>query len=525
MVLFIPILFALAVLFGVQWSADIHAARVLEKGRAWSSPIYRATLVFALLLTMPALFVALSGQGGRLAHDPWMQIASVFIAGLISYTWYRFLTWLDVFEPEKQRMLALTFLLACALMPLVMIVYRQAEALTHWRIDGDPWHDARYSVLVIGVIEEFFKIIPYLLVLRLSTRIDEPYDHLLYGSISALGFAFIENIQYLYFTDLAAVAGRALYAAVAHMFFTSIICYSIAIARHRGKGGVWMAGAVGFLLAALGHGFYDFWMLSPGRPRAITLVFFLGTIQLWVIMKNNLINISPFAQPHLKLRSIMFRYRIVNAMLAIFAFAFVMRYLVLGAWSAWELLARQWWVMSVMLLVLALSFSSYHFIPGYLARVGVSANPIRWFLPVAHYATDLSGSRIRVDIPARMWSRIALPALERALPVVGVLERRVVLDDDPDWYTFRPERPLDLGHGRQGLFLMRLDAGTDTIPSDGYIRMQFWRFVAAPEIHDGRIDPRQVRPGPRVYAKLVDPIWSGPGSAFGLSEMGGHSLS
>ncbi|MCB9192995.1 MAG: PrsW family intramembrane metalloprotease [Flavobacteriales bacterium] len=520
-----PIILAPVILFGMQWVADLRGAGRLQEVPPLRRPIVRASLVLLFLLVVPVLFVAQGGLGRSIPHDPWMKVASVVVAALISYTWYRFLTWLDVFEPEHKRMMFLTFLLSCALMPIVPIAYREMNSVTQWTVDGDLWHDLRYSVLVIGGVEELFKIIPYLIMLRLSSQINEPYDHLLYGSISALGFAFIENIQYLYYSDLGAVAGRALYAAVAHMFFTSVICYSIAIARYRHNGRVVWAGLTGYLIAAAAHGFYDLWMLSPGRPVVLTFIFFLGTIQLWVIMKNNLINISPFAQPHLRIRSIMFRYRIVNAMLAIFLFALVVRYLVMGEWSAWALLSHQWWVMGVTLMVLAMSFSSYHFIPGYLARVGVSPNPIRLFLPVAHYAADLAGSRIKVDIPTRLWSGIDLPALKRSLPVVGVLERRVVLNDDPDWYTFRPERPLDLGHGGQALFLMHLDAGADTIPSNAYIRMQFWRFIGEPLVHEGRIDPRSVRPGPRVYAQLVGPVWSAPGAPFGLSEMGGHALS
>ncbi|MCB0779423.1 MAG: PrsW family intramembrane metalloprotease, partial [Flavobacteriales bacterium] len=93
---------------------------------------------------------------------------------------------------------------------------------TGMALTGDLWDDLVYSVVAIGLVEEVVKLLPYLLIWRLTRQVDEPFDHLLYGSIAALGFAFMENTLYLESTRLTAVTGRALLASVAHMFDTSI---------------------------------------------------------------------------------------------------------------------------------------------------------------------------------------------------------------------------------------------------------------------------------------------------------------
>ena len=49
-----------------------------------------------------------------------------------------------------------------------------------------------YAVLVIGVIEELAKMIPFLLFVINFKEFDEPIDGIIYGSFIALGFAAVE---------------------------------------------------------------------------------------------------------------------------------------------------------------------------------------------------------------------------------------------------------------------------------------------------------------------------------------------
>lgn len=525
MFLLLSVALALVVLYVGQYSADIRAARRLASSAPWYQlPILRSVVVFIALIAVPPLFVAYSELGATIPVRPWLYAFSVLLSGLSSYTWYRYLSWLDVYEPEQRWGMFLTVLFSAGVTFLVPTAYRLVEGATSLSLNGEWWNDFFYSFAVIGGLEELAKLTPYLFVLLFTKRINEPYDHLLYLSLSALGFAFVENIMYLERSGLVAIAGRALYSSVAHMCFSSFIGYGVALALPRGRGSAVSIGVLMYLVACLAHALYDVWLLAPGRPAFLTTIFFLGTIQLWVIMKNNLINLSPFAEPHRKLRSTMFRYRIVNAMLALFMLAFVAVFVMSGAPLAWNLFAGQGPTMLVMLLILAISFGSYRIIPGYVARLRVSSNPFRWFLPISGAGEDLSGARIRIDIPTRNWARIDLPELRRALPVMGLLERRVVVGEDPDWYLFHPERKLDLGHGYESLFLLKLDVDVDTIPSDAYVSMILARFPGEPRVINGVVQGDTVDFGPRFFARLIPPIHQRTDGGTGLSGLSGHGL-
>jgi hypothetical protein len=370
------------------------------------------------------------------------------------------------------------------------------------QLDGTAWNDWWYSVIAIGLVEETVKLAPLLLLLHFTRQADEPFDLLLYGSIAALGFAFVENILYLASTDLVAVGGRALYASVAHMFFTSIIAYALALARHH-KRSLFLHGLLGLLLASLAHGFYNFWLLSPGRPGLITLLFFLLSIHLWVVLKNNLINLSPHYRSTMRPATVMFRYRIINGMLFIFALTVVLRWGMAGREAALDLLREQGLTMASTLLFLAISFSSYRFVPGYLAPVRLPSSIWRWVMPVVHWSEDLTGTRLQLSRPGRLSASGPTGQLLHALPVEGILSQRVVIDDDPDWYLFRTEQPLHVTGSQPGMLVIRPNADHDAIPGDRYVLLSAMGVRDASELEKGILQRQHLQPLAQVLGRSV----------------------
>jgi len=330
-------LVALVLLVLNQLGRDIRIVERLAPAGLLHSPIKRAGLTFVALLVVPFLFVQGSGLGGSMPITNGMAWGmSILISFLMSYTWYRYLTWLDPYEREKLRWEFAVFVAACASTFLVYPLTDLVVPALGLQLDGTAWNDWWYCVIGIGLVEEVSKLLPLFLLMAFTRQVDEPFDLILYGSICALGFAFVENSMYLMRSGLYAVGGRVLFASVAHMFFTSIIAYCMALARHR-RMPVWPAALLGLLLASLAHGYYDFWLMAPGRPFLLTLLFFLGSIHLWVIMKNNLVNLSPHYQEEMRPRPVMFRYRIINALLAIFLFTYVVKFLLEGRAEAEEI--------------------------------------------------------------------------------------------------------------------------------------------------------------------------------------------
>ncbi|MBK9515456.1 MAG: PrsW family intramembrane metalloprotease [Flavobacteriales bacterium] len=496
-------LIALVALVAYQLQRDIRLVRRLHPSPPWRSPVHRAGLIFVLLFTVPFLFVRYSNWGGALTLSSTTALfAYGFLSFLISYTWYRYLTWLDRFEPERTAWILVVFLLSCGTTFLVFPLGSLIIPNLGLVMDGTAYHDWWYAVIGIGLVEETVKLLPLLVILLFTRQADEPFDLILYASISALGFAFIENMQYLASSEFHAIGGRVLYASVAHMVFSSNVAYSIAMTRRAGW--PWAVGLFGGLvLASFAHGFYDFWLLAPDRPGVLTLMFFLANIHLWVMMKNNLINLSPHYQESMRPQPVMFRYRMINALSAIFLFTYILKFLIDGEIAARDLLLAQGPTMGATLLFLAISLSSFRFIPGYVAPLRPTNGIWGWLFPRIEWGEDLTGRRLQLRIPEQRSDTPHYMALHRALPLEGTLGQRVILEGDRDWYLFRLERPIPFDGAYGGALLIQPHRDNDTIPDDRYVLVAAMTFNGTPELRDGKAHKRQLAFTGFVHGRLV----------------------
>jgi RsiW-degrading membrane proteinase PrsW (M82 family) len=115
-----------------------------------------------------------------------------------------------------------------------------------------------YYVFVVGLIEESLKVLPVLLVIGLSRAIDRPVDYIIYGSMSALGFAFMENLLPGAEWRAGIISTRALGAVILHMTETSLIMYGLFYSRYRDKKKPLRYFLLAFVAACALHGFFDF---------------------------------------------------------------------------------------------------------------------------------------------------------------------------------------------------------------------------------------------------------------------------
>ena len=117
-----------------------------------------------------------------------------------------------------------------------------------------------YALLVIGPIEEFSKLLFFVLIVVRFEEFDEPLDGIIYASFIGLGYAAIENWQYLeYLTPIEAIA-RGFASPVVHIVFASVWGYWIGRAHVAGES-LLRATLLGFVIAAVLHGLYDFIVL------------------------------------------------------------------------------------------------------------------------------------------------------------------------------------------------------------------------------------------------------------------------
>jgi hypothetical protein len=146
------------------------------------------------------------------------------------------------------------------------------------------------------------KIIPPLLVLRFAGVINESVDYIIYGSVSALGFAFMENLLYFDPPGYVSITARAITAVPFHMVLTSIAMYGLARFQARGRNR-WKLFARNFAVACVVHGLYDFWLLTDGALgglKFLSMVILAGSVVAYSRMIVNALKHSRFYREQAK---------------------------------------------------------------------------------------------------------------------------------------------------------------------------------------------------------------------------------
>ncbi len=192
-----------------------------------------------------------------------LALALIFVpaAFWIGYAYYH-----DRFKPEPLVLTVFSYFLGflagwlclrayAVLLPVLGIPRNPAPLL------GLNLEFLLYCIVVVGLWEEAFKLIPFLAIMRFSD-FNEDTDGIFYATTCALGVASYENVHYLPGLAGLALYGRAFASPLSNAVFASICGYLVGCARIRKKSG---AAAVlkGLGLAALLHGMFDFLTLSP----------------------------------------------------------------------------------------------------------------------------------------------------------------------------------------------------------------------------------------------------------------------
>lgn len=287
----------------------------------------------------------------------------------ISLIWAVYLRKLDIFDPERWVNIFLVFAMGCLTVWLVLPISRFLNNQLMFDLNGDPINDFVYSFVGIGMVEEWVKLLPLLVIIRFKNVVREPYDFLLYASISALGFSFVENSLYITNSSFYAINGRALFATVAHMTFSSMLGYTVMISVYKKNLIGWLYLLAGFVLAALMHGFYDFWLINDVvRPyNGLTLLFFMLTTHFWFSIKNRTINASRYFDPHRKLINDKLQYFLIFWLSLLLITSALIIGLLHGKTTANDFLRGQIYAYGFLLYYLSFSFSRFKIAPKVLS--------------------------------------------------------------------------------------------------------------------------------------------------------------
>ncbi len=205
-------------------------------------------------------------------------LASMSTAGvLVCYLW------LDRWEPEPPRLLIMAFLWGASVAVLISVAL---EYLFDHAVGGGQEDKASFATVAIGapVVEEAAKGLFLLLMMtgRRRTELNTMTDCLVYAGLTALGFAWLENIFYIASGEslgetLTIAALRLVISPFAHPLFTTMLGIGVYFALHQrnilGKLGYLL---LGYLAAVVMHGLWNGSALLGANT-------YLGIYVLWMM--------------------------------------------------------------------------------------------------------------------------------------------------------------------------------------------------------------------------------------------------
>ncbi|SDW92769.1 Membrane proteinase PrsW, cleaves anti-sigma factor RsiW, M82 family [Lutibacter oricola] len=258
-----------------------------------------------------------------------MIVAYTFIALFIAWIWVDYFRLIDIYEKERLGDFIITFLLGCASVLVVFGIDDYVFDKIGFDLNGNFLNDLLYSIFGVGAVEEFAKLIPFVIVYFVfKNRINEPIDYLAYISISALGFSAVENVLYFNYNGPGLINGRSILATVSHMFDSSLIAYGFIRYKYQNKKGGMLSLFLFFLLAAVSHGFYDFWMLYEKTASfgwIISVIYFFITLSWFAIILNNALNNSTF----FTYKRVINSKKVVNRMLLYYGLIFISQFVLI----------------------------------------------------------------------------------------------------------------------------------------------------------------------------------------------------
>lgn len=183
------------------------------------------------------------------------------------YAWIVY--WLDRFEKEPKRLLLGAFLWGAVVATGGAIIWTSVLQLSAVALTGDmALADFTGTTLFAPVVEETLKGLAVTIIfLAFPHEFDSVLDGMVYGAITALGFAATENVLYLFFAGygeggygglVALFILRVILGGWGHAVYTAFIGVGLAVARLRPAGPLRLiAPLLGWLVAVFLHALHN----------------------------------------------------------------------------------------------------------------------------------------------------------------------------------------------------------------------------------------------------------------------------
>lgn len=259
----------------------------------------------------------------------------IVAAGLISLLWGYYYTQFKLFAKKDYLLYGIVFTISCLVTPFCIILYDIVHYGLHFYGDGGFFASILYYIFGVGLIEEFTKALPVLLcVVLFSKRIKEPVDYLLLATISALGFAAMENMMYFdkYYGNqsYSIIHTRSVLSVIMHIFCSTVIWYGY-IQTKLLKNVKYFILCI--LLSITAHGMYDVFL-----SQSVSGVFYVFSFGMVIVsffalkmFYNSALNQSPFFDARINYASGENAFILVAGLGVILVFEFVLDAIRFGA--------------------------------------------------------------------------------------------------------------------------------------------------------------------------------------------------
>ncbi len=217
-------------------------------------------------------------------------LVSIFFGFTPMLLFAAFINWLDRYEKEPKILLGATFLWGMLIAGGGAFLINTVLGLSIYILTGSNGAtDFATSTLIAPFVEESLKGMAVLLVFFLFRKeFDSVLDGILYAGITALGFAAIENVLYIYEYGYLESGWEGLWSLVfvrvflvgwQHPFYTAFTGIGLAIARMNRNPLVKIIAVLGgFSVAVFTHAFHNTFAGLIGGMEGLAL----GTILDWV---------------------------------------------------------------------------------------------------------------------------------------------------------------------------------------------------------------------------------------------------
>ena len=119
-------------------------------------------------------------------------------------------------------------------------------------------HRLARHFLVVGPVEEFSKWIFVMLLAYWTRFIRDPLDGVICGACVAIGFAWVENVQYMFRDGWGLAISRGAVCVPTHMVFSGLWGYGLGLARITpNKKKAWLGMGLSLMAGAFFHGLYN----------------------------------------------------------------------------------------------------------------------------------------------------------------------------------------------------------------------------------------------------------------------------